>query len=112
MYQMIPPLLQKKLSHSSSLQDKLDNTVDSTDSDFEMLPNPIYYSNSSNSLPQIFPRIGDSPNTSLTSPNDLKTVPNYTRAPHSPYNLRSLPPNPLPPPRNCNSSRPNISFPL
>ena len=31
-------------SHSSS-QNNLDNTIDSHDSDFEMLPNPIYYSN-------------------------------------------------------------------
>ena len=37
-------------------KDNLDNTLDSTDSDFEMLPNPIYYSNSSNiSFPQNFP---------------------------------------------------------
>ena len=82
----------QNLSYCSPLHDNLHNTFDSTDSDFEMLPNPIYYSNSSNnSFPQIFPRIADSPNTSLTSPNDPQTVPNYTRAPHSPFNLRSLP---------------------
>ena len=39
--------------HSSSFQDTLDSTIDSHDSDSEMLPNPIYYSNSSNdSFPQ------------------------------------------------------------
>ena len=46
----------QNLSHSPSLNDILDNTFDSTFSDFEMLPNPIYFSNSSdNSFPQIYP---------------------------------------------------------
>ena len=83
----------QNLTYSSFLQDNLHNTIDSTDSDFEMLPNRIYYSNSSNSfLLQTFPRIADSPNISLTPPHDSQTVLNYTRAPHSPNNLRSLPP--------------------
>ena len=56
-----------------------------------MLPNPIYYSNSSdNSFPQIYPRIADSPKISLTFSNDSQTVSTYTRGPHSPYTLRSL----------------------
>ena len=43
----------QNLSHSPSLNDNLDNTIDSTFSDFEMLPNPIYFSNSSdNSFPK------------------------------------------------------------
>ena len=93
----------QNLSYSSSLQDNLDKTLDSTDSAFEMLPNPIYHSNSSNnSFNQTFPRVADSPNVSLTPPHDPQTVPNYTRIPHSPYNLRSLPP------RNYKSSIPNI----
>ena len=65
----------QNLSFSSSSHNNLDNTLDSTDSDFEMLSNPTCYSNSSNnSFPQIFPRIADSPNASLTSPNDTQTV--------------------------------------
>ena len=32
----------QNFSHSPSLNDNLDNTFDSTDSDFEMLPNPIF----------------------------------------------------------------------
>ena len=100
----------QNLSCSSSLHDRLDNALNSTNSDFEMLPNPNYYSNSSNnSFPQTFPRIADSHNTSLNSPNDPQTVLNYTRAPHSPYNLSSLPQ--IPPPHYYKSSRPNISFP-
>ena len=96
----------QNLSYSSSLHYSLDNTIDSTDSDFEMLPNPIYYSNSSNiSFPQTFPRIADSPITSLFSPNDSQSVTKYARAPHSPYNLRSIPT------RNYNYCRPNIIFP-
>ena len=52
----------QNLSFPSSSHDDLDDTLDSTDSDFEVLPNPIYYSNSSNnSFPQIFPCIADSP---------------------------------------------------
>ena len=54
----------QNLSHSPSLNDNFDNTIDSTDSDFETLPNPIYYSNSSeNSFPTINPCIADSPTT-------------------------------------------------
>ena len=71
-----------------------------------MLPNPIYYSNSSpNSFPQFFPRVADSPDTSPSSLLESLNEPIYQRAPHSPYNLRSLPP------RHYNSSKPNISFP-
>ena len=96
----------QNLSHSPPLNDILDNRFDSTDSDFEMLSNPIYYSNSSdNSSPQIYLRIADSPNTSHTYPNNPQTVPTYTRAPHSPNKLRSLPI------QNYNSSTPNVSFP-
>ena len=96
----------QNFSYSSSLNDSLDKTFVSTDSNFEMLPNPFFYSNSSNnSFPQILPRIAESPNTSLTSPNDSQPIPNYIRAPHSPYTLRSLSA------RNYNSLRPNISFP-
>ena len=92
-------------SHSSS-QDNLDNTINSLDSDFEMLPNPIYYSNSSNdSFPQFFPRVADSPDTSSSPSLYSQTNSTYKRAPHSPYNLRSLPP------RHYNSSKPNIDFP-
>ena len=93
-------------SHSSS-QENLDNTIDSHDSDFEMLPNPIYYSNSSNdSFPQFFPRIADSPDISSSPSFTLQNDSTYKRAPHSPYNLRSLPP------RHYNSSKPNFDPPL
>ena len=92
-------------SHSSS-QNNLDNTIDSHDSDFEVLPNPIYYSNSSNdSFPQFSPRIADSPDISSSPSLTLQNDSTYKRAPHSPYNLRSLPP------RHYNSSKPNIDFP-
>ena len=101
----IPSSTTKPLQSSSS-QDNLDNTIDSHDSDFEMLPNPIYYSNSStNSFPQFFPRVADSPDTSSSSLLESPNESTYQRAPHSPYNLRSLPP------RHYNSSKPNISFP-
>ena len=78
-----------------------------------MLPNPIYYSHSSNdSFPRFFPRIADSSNISSSSPSlDPPVIPNspnettYTRAPHSPYNLRPLPP------RQYNPTKPNINFP-
>ena len=91
--------------HSSS-QHNLDNTIDPHDSDFEMLPNPIYYSTSSNdSFPQFFPRIADSPDISSSPSLILQNDSTYKRAPHSPYNLRSLPP------RHYNSSKPNIDFP-
>ena len=67
-----------------------------------MLPNPIYYSNFSNdSFPQFFPRVADSSHLSSSSPSlDPQDIPNsqneatYTRASHSPYNLRPLPPPP------------------
>ena len=92
-----PPPKYQNFSCSSSLQDNLDNTFNSFVSDFEMLPNPIYYSNSiSNSFPQTFRRFAESPNISLTPPHDPQIVPNYTRAPHSPYNLRSLQKTPHP----------------
>ena len=101
----IPSYTTKPLQSSSS-QDNFDNTIDSHDSDFEMLPNPICYSNSSpNSFPQFFPRVADSPDTSSSSLLESLNEPTYQRAPHSPYNLRSLPP------RRYNSSKPNISFP-
>ena len=91
---------------STSSSDNLDNTIDSHDSDFEMLPNPLYYSNSSpNSFPQFFPRVADSADTSSSSFPEPPNEPTYRRAPHSPYNLRSLPP------RHYNSSKPTISFP-
>ena len=100
------PFSTTKPLQSSSSQDNLDNTIDSHDSDFEMLPNPIYYSNSSpNSFPQFFSRVADSPDTSSSSLLESPNEPTYQRAPHSPYNLRSLPP------RHYNSSKPNISFP-
>ena len=93
-------------SHSSSCQDNLDNTIDSHDSDFEMLPNPIYYSNSStNSFPQFFPGVADSPDISSSPSLESQNESTYQRAPHSPYILRSLPF------RHYNSSKPNISFP-
>ena len=77
---------------SSSFQDNLDNTIDSHDSDFEMLPNPIYYSNSStNSFPQFFTRVADSSDISSSPPLESPSESTYQRAPHSPYNLRSLP---------------------
>ena len=106
----------QNFSYASSLQDNLDITFDSTDSDFEMLPNSIFYSNSSNNFfPQTFPRIADySHNISLTPPHDPQTVPNYTRAPHSPYNLRSLQPSPPPetinPPHLTSASLHNLIF--
>ena len=92
--------------HSSSFQDNLDSTIDSHDSDFEMLPNPLYYSHPPNKcFPQFFPRVADSPDAfsspSLVTPNESP----YKRAPHSPYNLRSLPL------QHYNSSKPHISFP-
>ena len=95
---------QNSLHSSPSFHNTLDTTIDSQDSDSEMLPNPIYYSNSSNdSFPQFFPRIADSSNLSSPSPSldplDIPNPPNKatdTRAPHSPYNLRSLPPPPPP----------------
>ena len=99
--------------HSSSFQNTLDNTIDSHDSDSEMVPNPIYYSNSSkDSFTQFFPRVADSPNLSSSPSLDPQNISNsqneatYTRAPQSPYNLR-----PLPPPRHYNPTKPNISFP-
>ena len=81
-----------------------------------MLHNPIYYSNSSNdSFPQFFPRIADSSNLSSSSPSldplDIPNSPNettYTRAPHSTYNLRSLPP----PPNNIIPKNQTSIFPL
>ena len=92
-------------SHSS-FQDNLDNTIDSHYSDFEMLPNPIYYSNSSNdSFPQFFPRVADSPDNSSSPSLNSQNESTYKRAHHSPYNLRSLPL------RHYNSSKPNIDFP-
>ena len=101
----IPSSTTKPLQSTSS-PDNLDNTIDSHDSDFEMLPNPLYYSNSSlNSFPQFFPRVADSPDTSSSPLPEPPNEPTYQRAPHSPYNLRSLPP------RHYNSSRPTISFP-
>ena len=99
----IPPStsFNENFLHSSpSFRNTLDTTFDSQDSDSEMLPNPIYYSHSSNdSFPKIFPRVADSSNLSSSSPSlDPLNIPNarhettYTRAPHSPYNLRPLPP--------------------
>ena len=43
------------ISHSSSSSDNLDNTFGSTDSDFEMVPNPIYYSKSSDKYTLVLP---------------------------------------------------------
>ena len=49
-----------------------------------MLPNPIYYSNSStNSFPQFFPRVADSPDTSSSSLLESPSESTYQRAPHS-----------------------------
>ena len=77
----------QNLTHSPSSNDNLDNTFDSTDSDFEMLPNPIYYSNSSdNSFPQIYLHQRSSFPLHLT----------FTASPTVPI---------------FNSFRPNISFP-
>ena len=57
-----------------------------------MLPNPIYYSNSStNSFPQFFPRVADSPDISSSPSLESPSESTYQRAPHSPYNLRSPP---------------------
>ena len=70
-----------------------------------MLPNPIYYSNPSiDSFPQFFPRVADSPDISSTPSLNSQNESTYKRAPHSPYNLRSLPL------RHYNSSKPNIDF--
>ena len=71
-----------------------------------MLPNPIYYSNSSNdSFPKFFPRVADPPDISSYPSLNPQNESTYKRVPHSPYNLRSLPP------RHYNSSKPNIDFP-
>ena len=107
------PINENSLHSSPSFRNTLDTTFDSQDSDSEMLPNPIYYSHSSNdSFPKIFPRVADSSNLSSSSPSlDPLNIPNsqnettYTRAPHSPYNLRPLPP------RQYNPTKPNINFP-
>ena len=106
------PTNHNSLHSSPSFQNTLDTTIDSQDTDSEMLPNPIYYSNFSNdSFPQFFPRVADSSNLSSSPSLDPQDIPNsqneatYTRAPHSPYNLRPLPP------RQYNPTKPNISFP-
>ena len=58
-----------------------------------MLPNPIYYSNSStNSFPQFFPRVADSPDISSSPSLESPSESTFQRAPHSPCNLRSPPP--------------------
>ena len=100
-----PTPIYHNLSHSFS-QDNLDTTINSQDSDSEMLPNPIYHSNSSSGcFPQFFPRVADSPDNFSSSPLNIPDHSIYKRAPHSPYNLRSLPP------RHYHSSKPKIDFP-
>ena len=83
----------QNLSPSTSLDDNLNDTFDSVHSDFEMLQNPIYYSNSSNnSFAELYSRVTDSPNIPLSSSPDSETLPTDTRARHSQNNLRSFPP--------------------
>ena len=86
----------QNLSHSLSLNEFLDNTFDSTDSDFDMLPNPIYYSHSSeNSFPQIYPRVADSPNTSLTFSNGFPICLHLHQSSSLPIHLTFTPPSNL-----------------
>ena len=100
-----PTPIYHNLSYSFS-QDKLDTTINSQDSDSEMIPNPIYHSNSSSEcFPQFFPRVADSPDHLSSSPFNTPDHSVYKRAPYSPYNLRSLPP------RHYHSSKPKIDFP-
>ena len=76
-----PTPIYHNLSLSFS-QDNLDTTTNSQDSYFEMLPNPIYHSNSSNEcFPQFFPRVADSPDTSSSSPFNIPDKSTYKRAP-------------------------------
>ena len=77
---------------------------DSKDSDFEMLQNPLCYSDSS-SFPQLCPRVTDSPNLSFESTSDSKTLRTHIRAPNSPYKLRSLPL------KDYKNPKPSMSFP-
>ena len=100
-----PTPIYHNLSHSFS-QDNLDTTINSQDSDSEMIPNPIYHSNSSSEcFPQFFPRVADSPDHLSSSPPNTSDHSTYKRAPYSPYKLRSLPP------RHYHSSKPKIDFP-
>ena len=87
-------------------QDNLDTTINSQDSDSEMIPNPIYNSNSSSEcFPQFFPRVADSPEHLSSSSLNTPDHSIYKRAPYSPYNLRSLPL------RHYHSSKPKVDFP-
>ena len=73
----------QNLPSSTSQNDTLDNTFNSTDSDFEMLQNPLYHSNS---FPRFYPLVAASPNfLSESSPNS-QTLLVHNRVPHSPYN--------------------------
>ena len=67
----------RNLPSSVPLNDNLDNTFDSTDSDFETPRNPIYHSTSSSTptFPQFYPRLGDSPSLPFQSSPDSQTYP-------------------------------------
>ena len=96
-----PPTYQN-LPSSTPLNDISDDIFNYTDSDFEMLQNSIYHSNS---FPQFYPRVADSPILSFeTSPN-CQTLPTHIGAPHSPYSLCSLPP------KDYHNSKPTIASP-
>ena len=81
------PLL--KLLHSpiqnptstTFLNHNLDETFNSTDTEFEKLQNPIYHSKF---FLQFYPRVADSPKLSFESSSNSQTLPTQIRAPHSP----------------------------
>ena len=52
---------------------------------------PHYHTYHSTSFPETFPRVADSPECIFNLPSVAKTSRTDTRAPHSPYTLRSLP---------------------
>ena len=67
-------LIYQNLPSSTPLIDNLDDTFNSTDSDFEMLQNSIYHSTS---LLQFYARVVDSPNLSFETSQDSQTFPTH-----------------------------------
>ena len=96
------PITYQSLPSSTSLNDYLDDTFNSTDSDFEMLQNPVYHSNS---LSQFYSRVAYFPNFSFEPSPISQALPTQIRAPHSPYKLPALPS------KDYNTSKLNINFP-
>ena len=73
-----------------------------------MFHNPIYHSTffNTHSFPKLYPRVAGAPNTLFDSPSDPQNLLTHPRAPHSPYNLRLLPP------KDYQNSNPKISISL